>query len=178
MSLYTLACINTKNPLLKYIYGFVVKFTSYNLPAIYLHTHTDSKTGPPLHLRILSINPKTLQPPCPPSTSVLHFYFPKWAIAILHKTLELERKHLNHASGHMVRPAFEQCQTRDLLTPHAGSRRMCAAQHAATWLSAPPPKSTSSHERRRQSHQSTLGRYGPNHNNIGTYYIVKLELTT
>ena len=131
MSLYTLACINTKNPLLKYIYGFVVKFTSYNLPAIYLHTHTDSKTGPPLHLRILSINPKTLQPPCPPSTSVLHFYFPKWAIAILHKTLELERKHLNHASGHMVRPAFEQCQTRDLLTPHAGSRRMCAAQHAA-----------------------------------------------
>ena len=131
VSLYISACLNTNKPLLKYMYGFVVKFTSYNLPAIY--PHTDSKAGPPLHLRILSINPKTLQPPCPPSTSVPHFYFPKWAIAIFHKYQNKKEKenHLNHASGHMVRPAFEQCQKRDLLTPHAGSRRMCAAQHAA-----------------------------------------------
>ena len=62
----------------------------------------------------------------------------------------------------------------DARPPHAAR---CTPPHsAATWLSAPPPKSTSSRERRWQSHQSTLGRYGPNHNNIGTCYIVNLEL--
>ena len=96
VSLYILACLNTNKPLLKYMYGFVVKFTSYNLPAIYLHTHTDSKTGPPLHLRILSTKPQNIETSLPrPLHICSSFLFPKMGNCYFPQILELEREKKN-----------------------------------------------------------------------------------